>query len=90
MTPDGADAAQDIAARGLPSLGDVGSAITGMARLARDAVRAAQPDSASIEFGVDVKVESGKLTGLVVSGSANATLKVTLNWESGSSAAPTA
>jgi hypothetical protein len=55
-----------------------------MASLARDAVQAVRPDSASIEFGVDVKIESGKLSGLIVSGTANATLKVTLTWESGS------
>ncbi|MEU0922360.1 CU044_2847 family protein [Streptomyces cyaneofuscatus] len=73
--------AQDIAARGIPSLDEVRSAITGMATLARDAVEAVRPDSASVEFGVDVKVESGALSGLIVSGSANATLKVTLTWD---------
>ncbi|WP_326709619.1 hypothetical protein OG758_09810 [Streptomyces sp. NBC_01474] len=82
MATDGHDPAQDIAARGVPSLDDVRSAITGMATLARDAVQAVRPDSASVEFGVDVKVESGKLGGLIVSGSANATLKVTLTWNS--------
>lgn len=90
VATDDRDAAQDISARGIPSLDDVRSAITGMAGLARDAVQAVRPDSASVEFGVDVKVESGKLSGLIVSGAANATLKVTLNWESGSAAQPSA
>ncbi|MHC3816751.1 CU044_2847 family protein [Streptomyces sp. DT9] len=77
---DAGDPAQDISARGIPSLDGVRSAITGMATLARDAVEAVRPDSASVEFGVDVKVASGALSGLIVSGSANATLKVTLTW----------
>ncbi|MFE6183076.1 CU044_2847 family protein [Streptomyces sp. NPDC056465] len=82
--------AQDIAARGIPSLDGVQSAITGMAALARDAVQAVRPDSASVEFGVDVKVESGKLSGLVVSGSANATLKITLTWNATTTPPPSA
>ncbi|MGI5455864.1 CU044_2847 family protein [Streptomyces sp. CA-249302] len=86
VSVDGRDAAQDISARGIPSLDDVRSSITGMASVVRDAVVAARPSSASVEFGVDVKIESGKLSGLIVSGAANATLKVTLNWESDSAA----
>ncbi|MEZ7004622.1 CU044_2847 family protein [Streptomyces sp. AD55] len=82
VSADGRDAAQDISARGIPSLDDVRSAISGMASLTRDAVQAVRPDSATVEFGVDVKVESGKLSGLIVSGAANATIKVTLKWES--------
>ncbi|MEU5462714.1 CU044_2847 family protein [Streptomyces althioticus] len=89
VSPDGRNAAQDISARGLPNLDDVRSAITGMASLARDAVEAVRPDSATVEFGVDVKIEAGKLSGLIVSGAANATLKVTLNWQSNSSPQPT-
>ncbi|MFJ2158173.1 CU044_2847 family protein [Streptomyces sp. NPDC087856] len=82
VATDGRDPAQDVSARGLPTLDDVSSSITGMASLVRDAVVAVRPTSASVEFGVDVKIESGKLSGLIVSGAANATLKVTLNWES--------
>jgi hypothetical protein len=40
----------------------------------------AQPDHASVEFGIDVTVESGALTGLLARGSGTATLKVTLSW----------
>ncbi|MGV9506848.1 CU044_2847 family protein [Streptomyces tendae] len=88
VSSDGRDPAQDISARGVPTLDDVRSAITGMATLARDAVEAVRPDSATVEFGVDVKVEAGKLSGLIVSGAANATLKVTLSWESSSAPQP--
>lgn len=40
-----------------------------------------KPDRAAVEFGVDVGVESGALTALLVKGTGTATLKVTLEWE---------
>jgi hypothetical protein len=40
-----------------------------------------RPDKASVELGVDFGVESGKLTALIVKGSANASLTITLEWE---------
>lgn len=40
-----------------------------------------KPKKASVEFGVEVGVESGKLTALLVKGSGKANLKVTLSWE---------
>ena len=47
------------------------------------ALRKANPDRAAIEFGVDVGVESGALTALIVKGTGTATLKVTLEWSPG-------
>ncbi|MQM28049.1 CU044_2847 family protein [Glycomyces albidus] len=41
-----------------------------------------QPQEATVEFGVAADVKSGRLTGLLVSGGAAATLKVTLKWSS--------
>ncbi|MEU6861450.1 CU044_2847 family protein [Glycomyces sp. NPDC046736] len=41
-----------------------------------------RPDQAVVEFGVAADVKAGKLTGLLVSGGAAATLKVTLTWTS--------
>ncbi len=40
-----------------------------------------QPKKASVEFGVEIGVESGKLTTLLVKGSGKANLKITLEWE---------
>jgi hypothetical protein len=45
------------------------------------AIEKARPDKASVEFGVDVGVESGGLTALLVKGTGSATLTVTLEWE---------
>lgn len=42
----------------------------------------ARPQEAVVEFGIAADVKAGKLTGLLVSGGAAATLKVTLKWTS--------
>jgi hypothetical protein len=47
------------------------------------ALKQVAPRSASVEFGIDVTVESGALTGMLAKGSGTATLKVTLNWGNG-------
>jgi hypothetical protein len=46
------------------------------------ALRSAKPDRATVEFGLDVGVEAGGLTALLVKGTGTATLKITLEWES--------
>jgi hypothetical protein len=48
----------------------------------KDAIDSIGPERASVEFGVQVAVKSGQLTGLVVEGSGQASLKVTLGWGS--------
>ena len=45
---------------------------------------AAKPSKMAIEFGLEISVESGELTALIVKGSGTANLKVTLEWEKGS------
>lgn len=39
-----------------------------------------KPQSASVEFGVEMVVESGQLTALLVKGTGTANLKITLQW----------
>ena len=78
----GASGTSDVSAatKALP-LDDLKDALSGVADMTRDALKTAKPDSAKVEFGLDVKVEAGKLTGLLVSGSGGASLKVTLEWK---------
>jgi hypothetical protein len=45
-----------------------------------DAVR---PEEASVEFALALKAKEGRLTGLLVSGSVEGSLKVTLRWTRG-------
>jgi hypothetical protein len=40
-----------------------------------------QPDKASVEFGIEVAVKEGVLTGLLVKGTTTGNLTVTLEWE---------
>jgi hypothetical protein len=44
------------------------------------ALNEVKPDKAALEFGVDVGIESGQLTALIVKGSGSASLKITLEW----------
>jgi len=39
-----------------------------------------QPKKATVEFGVEVRVKSGKLTALIVEGEGKGNLKITLEW----------
>ncbi len=41
----------------------------------------AKPRTAEIEFGIDVSVEAGQLTALLVSGGGKGSLRITLSWE---------
>jgi hypothetical protein len=45
------------------------------------ALRSAKPKKATVEFGIDVGLESGGLTGLLAKGTGSATLKIVLEWE---------
>lgn len=54
--------------------------VEGMASATWDVLKKIAPDKASVEFGVEVGLENGKLTGLFVKGSGKANLKITLEW----------
>ena len=58
---------------------------------ARDAIKAiakelsgvwqeVKPDKATIKFGLEIAIESGKITTLIVKGSSKANLEITLEW----------
>jgi hypothetical protein len=39
-----------------------------------------KPDRATVKFGIDIGIESGKLTAVLAKGSSNANLEITLEW----------
>jgi len=45
-----------------------------------EAIKAAEPTKAGLEFAIDVGVEAGQLTALLVKGEAKGNLKVSLEW----------
>ncbi len=62
------------------SFEDFSESFEALTRNLRAAIDKIAPKKAVIEFGVEVGVESGKLTALLVKGSGKANLKVTLEW----------
>jgi hypothetical protein len=76
------DPETDVALRDVMSFEGVANSITSIADAMTSALEHIKPDKASVEFGVDVTVESGALTGLIVKGTGGATLTITLEWAS--------
>jgi hypothetical protein len=70
----------------LPSFTEIAGTITSITTVLASAINKAKPHTASIEFGVEIAVESGQLTALIVKGGAKANLKITLTWEAGKDA----
>ncbi|WP_051844817.1 CU044_2847 family protein [Streptomyces globisporus] len=64
----------------LPDLSSVTEALSSFAGQIGEALHQAAPDRATVEFGCQLGLEAGRLTALVVQGSANASLRVTLEW----------
>lgn len=71
---------QDIAGGQIPDLKDVGKAIEGIVEAVATPIHKAMPSKATVKFGIDVAVEPGQLTALLVKGNGNATLEVILEW----------
>ena len=61
--------------------------VDGIAQSVASTLRRVRPDRATVEFGLDVGVEAGGLTALLVKGTGAATLKLTLEWQSDASVA---
>jgi hypothetical protein len=59
----------------------VRNTISAIASSLTGALEDAKPDEATVEFGLELAVKSGKLTGLLVEGSGTTSLKVTLVWK---------
>jgi hypothetical protein len=55
--------------------------VESVARSVADILQKISPTKATAEFSIEVAVESGELTALLVKGSGTANLKVTLEWE---------
>ena len=45
-----------------------------------ETLQKAKPDKASVKFGLELAVESGQLTAVIVKGSGKANLEITLEW----------
>jgi len=70
---------QDISSN-LLSFDGVTDAIEDISNSVVETFNKIKPDKASVEFGLEIALESGKLTSVLVKGSGKANLKVTLEW----------
>ncbi|MUG97535.1 hypothetical protein F7734_36515 [Scytonema sp. UIC 10036] len=59
---------------------EVTTAIESLTKEIAESVRKVKPDRATVRFGVDIALESGKLTALMVKGASNANIEITLEW----------
>lgn len=69
-----------VANIGLPSFSTVTDAIEGIAESVVSTLQKVKPRAASVEFGLEIGLESGQLTALLVKGTGTANLKITLEW----------
>jgi hypothetical protein len=69
-----------IASVGIPSFAGVLDVVESMAGAIWTVLEKVGPQKASVEFGVEVGLENGQVTGLFVKGSGKANLKITLEW----------
>jgi hypothetical protein len=61
-------------------LDEVGAAIEGVAGMVVSAMRAVKPTKASAEFAIEVGLQTGGITALLMKGSGKANLKIHLEW----------
>ena len=64
----------------LPTFKEVTNAIEGIAVGVASSLQKVKPQKASVEFGLEVALEAGQLTALLVKGSGTSNLKITLEW----------
>ena len=62
-------------------LNEVRETVAALGTQFKRAWESAQPDEATVEFGVSVKAKSGKLTSLIVEGEGEGTFKVSMTWK---------
>ena len=71
---------EERVAYNIPSFKEVTDAVEGIAHAIVTTLRKVKPQQASVEFGVQIGVESGQLTALLVKGTGTAHLMITLQW----------
>jgi hypothetical protein len=58
----------------------VAEAIEGVVQMIATPLQKAKPRKATVKFGMELAIESGQLTAIVVKGSGKANLEITLEW----------
>ena len=78
----------DVAPQGLEDVAldraafkEVTDTLEGIVEAISGTIHKAMPTKASVKFGLDIGVESGKLTAVMVKGSGKANLEINLEWD---------
>jgi len=64
----------------LLSLADITTTVKSISKDILTAIKEVEPTKATVEFGLSIGIEAGKLTTLLVKGQGTANLKITLEW----------
>lgn len=59
----------------------VADAIEGVVQMIAAPIQKVKPKKATVKFGMELAIESGQLTAIIVKGSGKANLEITLEWE---------
>jgi hypothetical protein len=62
---------------------DVSGTLEGIGEMVRSGLEKVKPSKTTVELGIQLAVKNGKLTGLIVEGKVEASLKVTFEWDRG-------
>ena len=59
----------------------VADALEGVVQMIAAPIQKVKPKKATVKFGMELAIESGQLTAIIVKGSGKANLEITLEWE---------
>lgn len=62
------------------SFNEIALALEGITAAIKGTLEKAKPQKATVKFGLEASIESGKLTAAIVKGSGKANLEITLEW----------
>lgn len=86
--PNGAVVKVEVASTGREDVGfdakqfqPVADAIEGMVQMIAAPIQKVKPKKATVTFGMELAIESGQLTAVIVKGSGKGNLEITLEWE---------
>jgi hypothetical protein len=60
---------------------EVTDTIESLSKEIAEALHKVKPDKFTVKFGIEIGIESGKLTALLVKGTSTANLEITLEWD---------
>ena len=72
---------EDVASFDPKQFQPVADAIEGLVQMIAAPIQKVKPKKATVKFGMELALESGQLTAVIVKGSGKANLEITLEWE---------